>query len=66
MEAKEFSSDREYYGHYLKVRDTLLKQGWKEGKSKIDRRTISILYTKEGYGLYLLFGCEEEIKSEIL
>lgn len=66
MAAQEFSSDREYYGNYLSVRDTLIKQGWKEGKSRMDRKTISILYTKDGYGLYILYGCEEEIKSEIL
>lgn len=66
MENHEFSSDREYYGHYLKIREGLIKQGWKEGKSNVDKKSISVLYTKDGYGIYVLYGCEEEIKNEIL
>ena len=62
----EFSVDKEFYGNYLKIRNDLIHLGWKEDKPKRDGRTISVLFTKEGYGMYILYGCEEEIRNEIL
>jgi hypothetical protein len=64
-EIVEFSSDREFYSNYLQVRDNLIKQGWKENSPKRDKRTITTLFTKDGYGIYVLYGCEEEIKNEV-
>jgi hypothetical protein len=40
--------------------------GWQEGKATIIRRKISVTFTKDGYGMYVLFGCEEDIRDEIL
>lgn len=65
MEENEFSSDKEFYLNYLTVRGFLLKQGWEEVKPKKEGRVISSLFTKDGYGMYLLYGCEEEIKDDI-
>ena len=62
----EFSADKEFYGNYLNIRNDLLRLGWKENTPKKDGRTISVLFTRDGYGIYLLYGCEEEIRNEIL
>ena len=62
----EFSSDKEFYSNYLLVRDSLLKQGWIEAHPKRDDRVISSLFIKDGYGMHILYGCEEEIRDEIL
>ena len=61
----EFSADQEYSSNYLGVRDSLTSKGWKEGKPKKDGRVISVLFTKDGYGMFILYGCEEEIKDEV-
>jgi len=62
----EFSSDKEFYGLYYQVRDNLVHLGWREGKATIIKRKISVMFTKDGYGMYVLFGCEGDIKDEIL
>ena len=62
----EFNSDKEFYGLYSQVRDNLIHRGWKEGKATVIKRKISAMFTRDGYGMYVLFGCEEDIKSEIL
>lgn len=62
----EFSADKEFYETYLAVRGSLIKQGWKETKAEREDRTVTGFFTKNGYGIYLIYGCEEEIKHEIL
>jgi len=66
MADNEFSSDKEFYLNYLTVRGFLLKLGWEEKKPQKENRVISSLFTKDGYGLYILYGCEEEIKDDVL
>jgi len=63
---EEFSADQEFYDNYMKVRNILLSQGWKEGKPSKDEKMITNLFTKDGFGIYILYGCEEEVKDEIL
>ena len=63
---KEFDADNEFFGNYVTTKACLIKQGWKEGKPKFDNRVISVLFTKNGYSMYVLYGCEEDIKEEIL
>jgi len=65
-ESMEFSADKEFFGNYLSIRDILVQQGWKEGKPNRDNRVISVMFTKDGYAMYVVYGCEEEIKNEIL
>jgi hypothetical protein len=62
---EEFNSDKEYCDHYLSIVDGLQKMGWKEGKRIKNKRKVSTLFTKNGYGAYILFGCEEELKNEL-
>jgi hypothetical protein len=62
----EFSSDREFYGTYLNARETLVKAGWREGSTKKTKTNISTLFHKDGYAIFVLYGCEEDIKNEIL
>jgi hypothetical protein len=60
----EFSADAEFSGVYLQAREALMKVGWTESKTKREGRVISTLMVKEGYGIFLLYGCEEEVKDE--
>jgi hypothetical protein len=60
----EFSADQEYSGHYLEVMNALSNAGWKSKENKREGRVISSLFTKNGYGIFVLFGGEEEIKDE--
>jgi hypothetical protein len=62
----EFNSDQEFFGNYLNTRVMLLKAGWKEGNPKKTKDKISTIYTKDGYAIFVLYGCEEDIKNEIL
>ena len=62
----EFSADKEFYDTYLAAREALIKQGWKQVKTEREDRTVTALFSKNGYGIYLIYGCEEEIKHEIL
>ena len=66
----EFDSDKEFFGEYLHINDSLKKLGWKDKKhpsaQDLQRRVMPCLYTKNGMALYVLYGCEESIKEEIL
>ena len=62
----EFSADSEFYGNYLKIRESLVSLGWQETNPKIQRRIISAIFTKDGYATCLIFGCEEEVKNEVI
>jgi len=62
----EFSSDREFYGGFLPIKDVLNKLGWKEKKPTIDRRKISAIFEKNGYSIYMLYGCKEDVENELL
>lgn len=59
-------SDKEFYGVYLKTRDTLINMGWKEEKPVRTKDKISCMFTKDGYALYTLYGCEETVRDEVL
>jgi hypothetical protein len=62
----EFNADAEFSGVYLQAREALMRVGWKESHTKREGRVISTLMSKDGYGIFLLYGCEEEIKDEII
>lgn len=62
----EFNADKEYYNEYLIASGALAKEGWKRDKSERSKKTISTLFIKNGMAIWLLFGCEEDIKNEIL
>lgn len=67
---EEFEADKEFFGEYLHINDNLQKLGWKNSKNPsaedLQRRVIPCLYTKNGLAVYILFGCEEDIKEEVL
>lgn len=66
----EYSSDVEFYGTYKEIAEALKKDGWQENKEYkpiyAGHNKISVLFTKNGFGLYLLYGCEKDVKDEIL
>jgi hypothetical protein len=66
MPDNEFSADKEFFSNYLTIKELLIANGWKETHPIADKRSIASLYIKNGYGLYILYGCEEEIKNELL
>ena len=59
-------SDQEFYSTYLKEREALLKNGWKETNSKRDKRILSATFKKNGYSMFVLYGCDEDVKNELL
>jgi len=59
-------SDQEYYNTYLSARSLFLKDGWEESKPRRDKRTLSVMFKKNGYSMFLLFGCDEDVKNELL
>lgn len=61
-----YSADQEFFGNYFKIRDELKRIGWKELKPLRDRDKVCTLFTKDGYAVYVMYGCEEDIKNELL
>lgn len=59
-------SDQEFYKTYLDARELLRKDGWVEFKSKRDKKTLSTTLKKNGYSIFLLYGCDEDVKNELL
>ena len=59
-------SDKEFYGVYLNARDVLIKDGWKEENPTRTKDKISCIFTKNGFAIFFLYGCEENVKNEIL
>ena len=59
-------SDREFYGEYLNLRVALLKMGWKEEKPTRTKDKVSCIFTKNGFAVYFLYGCEESIRDEVI
>jgi hypothetical protein len=59
-------SDHEFYGVYLKTRDMLINMGWKEEKPTRTKDKISGIFTNAGLAIYVLYGCEETIRNEVL
>ena len=64
---KEFNADSEFYGNYLKFVELFNKIGWKQtGVPNLKSRKLEGLFIKDGLAIYILYGCEEDIKEEIL
>jgi hypothetical protein len=59
-------SDQEFYKTYLDTRELLRRNGWVEFKSKRDKKILSTTLKKNGYSIFLLYGCDEDVKNEIL
>ena len=59
-------SDKEFYGVYLETRDALITNGWHEEKPTRTKDKISCMFIKNGFALYVLYGCEESIRDEVL
>lgn len=66
----EYNADRDYLEHYKDVSRILRELGWKEERqshpSFAGHEKISSIFTKDGYAVYVLYGCEEDVKDEIL
>jgi hypothetical protein len=62
----EFNADKEYYSEYLAARAAIETKGWKADKTNRTRSSISTLFTKNGMGIWMLFGCEEDVRNELL
>ncbi len=62
----EFNADKEFYGNFLNLRELLLKDGWKEESNKRDKKITTSLLTKNGFAIHVIYGCEENVKDEIL
>jgi hypothetical protein len=59
-------SDQEFYKTYLDTRELLRRNGWVEFKSKRDKKILLTTLKKNGYSIFLLYGCDEDVKNEIL
>ena len=65
--SKEFSSDSEFYGNFSELVDSFNKNGWKlSGTPGRSGRKVSCLFIKDGYAVYGLYGCEEDVREEVL
>lgn len=62
----EFNSDKEYWDAFMEIRSTLISKGWIQTKADRKNKPISMIVSKGGYSAYILFGCDEEIKNEII
>ena len=59
-------SDKEFYGEFLRIRENLMSNGWKEVSIERENDMITATFTKNGYSTHVMFGCEEKIKQEVL
>ena len=66
IQSKDFSSDKEFFRDASYIHQALEQAGWKKEKSKIENRMIIAYYTKNGYGISLIYGCNEDVKKELL
>ena len=66
MTNQDFNSDGEFAANYIALHAFLKSKGWKATTKALESRKVSMLFTKDGYGVYVLYGCEEDIKEEIL
>lgn len=58
-------SDKEYYQEFLRVRELMLKDGWKQVKINRDREIAEVTFSKNGFSIHVMFGCCEKINQEV-
>ena len=62
----EYSADKEYYKKFLHAYYALEQNGWKTMKSERSNKICTSFLTKDGFAIYLLYGCEKDVKDELL
>ena len=59
------TADEEFYKELLKIHLSMTERGWIRREGKISKNIVDAHYTKNGLGIYILFGCDEDVKKEI-
>ena len=59
------TEDGKFYKEMLDVHESLVNRGWKKETGKIQKNITDAYYTKDKLGIYIMFGCDEDIKKEI-
>ena len=63
---EDYNSDKEFYDNFSGARKALLLAGWKENKPVIEGEVLTSVFTKNGYSMFVMYGCREDIDNEIL
>ncbi len=60
------TTDEKYYKEMWEIHQFLHQHGWKKEQGRILKDIVDVHYIKDGLRVYIIFGCDEDVKKEVL